>query len=274
MFEAAQWQPDRMLLNGWVYRIEHTRKDDWDPAQDHFRFYKLRPLVDAYERFFSRYGGRFERVLELGLWDGGSLAFWFDALRPRKMVGVDIEARSDSAYFRRFVDEQKLHERVSTHWRTDQADGAALRRIVAREFDGPLDLVFDDASHLYAPTKSSFETLFPLLRPGGLYIIEDWAWKHWAAFALPRQWSPNANPTRLVVELAEAAGTDADVVAALHVHQGFVAVERGARALASPFRLDEHIHRRREPLTSRIFNRIVWGPERAALARVKQRILG
>ena len=41
-----------------------------------------------------------------------------------------------------------------------------------------LDLVIDDASHLYELTRTSFVTLFPLLQPGGMYIIEDWAWSH------------------------------------------------------------------------------------------------
>jgi hypothetical protein len=50
---------------------------------------------------------------------------------------------------------------------------------VAHEFSAPLDLVIDDASHIYGPTKASFQALFPLLRPGGLYLIEDWAWAHW-----------------------------------------------------------------------------------------------
>ena len=34
--------------------------------------------------------------------------------------------------------------------------------------------MIDDASHLLAESRSSFESLFPRLRPGGLYIIEDW----------------------------------------------------------------------------------------------------
>jgi hypothetical protein len=41
-----------------------------------------------------------------------------------------------------------------------------------------VDLVVDDASHTYEATKTSFEILFPLLRPGGIYIIEDWSWAH------------------------------------------------------------------------------------------------
>jgi hypothetical protein len=38
----------------------------------------------------------------------------------------------------------------------------------------PLDLVIDDASHLYGPSLATFETLFPALREGGLYVLEDW----------------------------------------------------------------------------------------------------
>ena len=34
--------------------------------------------------------------------------------------------------------------------------------------------MIDDASHLLDPTRSSFDVLFPLLRPGGVYVIEDW----------------------------------------------------------------------------------------------------
>ena len=45
------------------------------------------------------------------------------------------------------------------------------------EFDGRLDLVIDDASHELHATKASFETLFPLPRSGGWYIIEDWIWE-------------------------------------------------------------------------------------------------
>src|SRR5215207_423787 len=55
---------------------------------------------------------------------------------------------------------------------------ARLGAIVADEFgDEELDLVIDDASHRLEPTRTSFETLFPRLRDGGLYLIEDWKWQ-------------------------------------------------------------------------------------------------
>jgi hypothetical protein len=46
--------------------------------------------------------------------------------------------------------------------------------IIATEFGAmPLDLVSDDASHLLRETRASFNALFPRLRSGGEYIIED-----------------------------------------------------------------------------------------------------
>jgi len=53
-----------------------------------------------------------------------------------------------------------------------------LEHIVRNELANELDLVVDDASHTYEQTKASFEILFPLLRPGGIYVIEDWSWAH------------------------------------------------------------------------------------------------
>lgn len=54
MFDRLIWQPDRMLLDDLVFRLEYYRSDDWEGG-DHFRFYKIKGLVDQYEAFFSRY---------------------------------------------------------------------------------------------------------------------------------------------------------------------------------------------------------------------------
>ena len=92
----------------------------------------------------------------------------------------------------------------------------------------PLDLVVDDASHLYGPTKASFEILFPLLRPGGLYLIEDWAWDHWHEYGSPQHpWAFETPPTELVCELVAVAGGNRDVIQDLTVLAGLVAVTRG-----------------------------------------------
>src|SRR5262249_20895591 len=149
------------------------KNDDWELGDECFIFFKDRELVQEYERWFSERDFVSPNIFELGIWDGGSVAFWCECLHPKKHVAIDITERRDSTYFQRYTQAKGLQDRVRTYWGIDQADITTIRRIVAQEFAAPLDLVIDDASHLYGPTKVSFEALFPLLRQGGVYIIED-----------------------------------------------------------------------------------------------------
>jgi hypothetical protein len=71
------------------------------------------------------------------------------------------------------------------HFSTSQSDRKILEHIVLNELADELDLVVDDASHTYEETKASFEILFPLLRPGGIYLIEDWSWAHHPNYQAP-----------------------------------------------------------------------------------------
>jgi len=247
MFERMTWSADRADFHGVSFQIESGAAST-SGQDDHFKFYKTRELVDQYQLHFARHDRLpVTNVFELGIYDGGSTAFWVEALKPAKHVAIDFQARRDSPYFDQWVASRGLADRVSTYWRTNQADHTELRRIVRAEMDGPLDLVIDDASHLYAPSKASFETLFPLLRPGGSYILEDWAWDHWRGFSdADHPWAHERRLTDLVVEIIEAAGTAHDLIARVEVFNGFVVVERGPLVLsaASRFRLDDHIRRR------------------------------
>ncbi len=247
MFDRLVWQPDRMLLDDLVFRIEHYRSADWDGG-DHFRFYKIKELVDQYANFCSRRSDFFpQRVIELGIFDGGSTAFWYELFRPQKHVALDVQDQTHTAYFSRYIESRKLDGQIKTYWKTDQADKARLRTIVETEFDRALDLVIDDASHLYKQTRASFEALFPPLKSGGLYIIEDWAWGHWPMFFSPDHPLASEEPlTRLVVELIEATGTSTQLISSVVVYQGFVVVERGPQQIekAADFNLDDYIARR------------------------------
>ncbi len=246
MFESLTWLPDRTLLGDLVFRLEHSRSDGWELGDECFAFYKNRHLVDQYERFWSATEFRPRRMLEIGIWDGGSTAFWYQHLRPERLVAIDLQDREDSAYFRRYVTAHGLEGRVLTRWRTDQADRAALQEIVDRDLGGEIDLVIDDGSHLEAPTRASFEALFPLLPPGGLYIVEDWAWEHWPEFqSAAHAWAGEAGLTALVSDLLAATGSAPALIRRLAVHEGFVVVERGeSREDRHRFRLADHIRRR------------------------------
>lgn len=262
MFENLVWQDDRVLHNGLVFRLQHYRNDNWELGDECFVFYKIKKLVDQYEHFFASRNFECRRFFELGLWEGGGLAFWYETLKPDKIVGIDLADKTDSNYFRRYVAERGLQDRLKTFWRVDQSDSQRLTEIVTREFDGPLDLILDDASHIYEPTLSSFQTLFHFLRPGGFYIIEDWAWEHWPACHGPDySLSRHKGLTELVCQLVQAAGTSESLVRSATIFEGFAAIERSNSNVPETFKLEDYIVRRpkivrENPVMSRVKRKI------------------
>jgi hypothetical protein len=246
VFERLIWEADRALIGDLILRLERPGATEPTRGADAFALYKNRQLMEQYERFWATTTFRPRRMLEIGIWDGGSTALWHELLRPEKIVAIDLIDRGDSPCFTRYVAERKLEDRVMLRWGVSQADRAALLEIVRRDLGGEIDMVIDDGSHLYAPTRESFETLFPRLPPGGLYVIEDWAWEHWPEFQDPRHfWAGEESLKALVDDLVAATGTSRTLIRRIAVHEGFVAVERGDGAVEPDgFTLIDHIRRR------------------------------
>ncbi len=256
-FNDLIWLPDRMLLDKWIFRLEHSAGEVW-AGEEHFRFFKTRDLMDQYARFWMAQRAlapdyRAHHVLELGIWDGASAALWCDLLLPDKLVAIDCSLRADGDYFERFRRERGHEGRLRTIWGTDQADEAALLNILACEFENRLDLVIDDASHDLEATKASFELLFPFLHAGGFYVIEDWSWPHWYDFQPPEHpWARKAPLSRFAEELVRCAGTTLDegpkLIEAMTIQKDLLVIERGSRPLHPDraFRLSDYCLIRRQ----------------------------
>jgi hypothetical protein len=168
------------------------------------------------------------------------------------------------AHLDQFIDERGLGQVVRPYYGVDQGDKDRVDAIVSDEFgDEPVDLVIDDASHRFGPTLASFETIFPRLRPGGAYIIEDWRGQHELAAALERRLAagesdnrrgvatnisdqlgrrggPATPLSRLIVEFALAETTGDAVIDEVCVNPHWIAVRRGTAPLPHSFRLTDH----------------------------------
>ena len=189
-----------------------------------FQVVKSRWLVDRYINLIAEF--RPERIFELGIFDGGSTALIAQLAEPTKLVAIEL-APSCRA-LDEFIEAQGLHESVSTYYGVDQADTARVEEIRAREFGSDqLDLVIDDASHLVNETRSSFNALFPHLRPDGLYVIEDWSWAH-NMMVLDAARAERRTPLSvLVLEIMLAAAHHPDVIDEVMVKKGWAVVRRG-----------------------------------------------
>jgi len=102
-------------------------------------------------------------VLELGVREGWSMKMWHDYFENSKICGIDND--DEGLCPKSFFEDRIAFELGS------QDDASFLNDICDRH--GPFDLIIDDCSHISPLTIKSFEILFPRLKPGGLYIIED-----------------------------------------------------------------------------------------------------
>jgi hypothetical protein len=139
-----------------------------NPLWDYFMAHKSGPGIwkwkhyfEIYHRHFERFRGRDVRVLEIGVFSGGSLLMWRDYFGPQSIIyGVDIEPACEA---------------YETEWAKifigDQGNPAFWRHFKAEV--PKLDIVIDDGSHVSEHQITTFQELFPFLSPDGVYLCED-----------------------------------------------------------------------------------------------------
>lgn len=125
-----------------------------------------------YQRYFHPLRRKRLNILEIGVggyedsnWGGQSLRMWKAYFRKSQIVGIDIH------------DKAQLREHRIDIRQCDQTDSEALHRL-SEEYKG-FDIVIDDGSHLNEHVIKTFHILFPLLRPSGIYVVEDTQTAYW-----------------------------------------------------------------------------------------------
>jgi cephalosporin hydroxylase len=158
----------------------YAGEENWRPStSEAFAIMKSESYIRFYENLASGFSPR--AILELGIFQGGSYVFLDKLFKPRRMSAVDMWPKPVEPLLQYL----SRSENRFVHFATPQHDGETLKQIVLGELEHELDLVVDDASHAYEGTKASFQVLFPLLRPGGIYVIEDWSWAHNSSYQSP-----------------------------------------------------------------------------------------
>jgi hypothetical protein len=115
--------------------------------------------ANKYDFYLSSIKNSPVNILEIGILKGSSLKMWQRYFDKAKIYAVDIDESC------------KVHEneRVKVLIGSQADEEFLTSNLSGVEFD----VIIDDGSHIPSHQIKSFETLFPLLKPGGLYIIED-----------------------------------------------------------------------------------------------------
>jgi predicted O-methyltransferase YrrM len=200
-----------------------------DLREGEYFVFKPRPMVERHAALLEEL--RPKHIVELGFFKGGSTVFFAAAARPERLAVLDLAPVQEGMdAVRAFAEANGLEDVVRTYPEVDQADRDRLAELVADAFgEESLDLVVDDCSHFYEPTRASFNELFPRLRPGGVYVIEDWRWAHTPLGSdVPEGFYPDRVPmTRLLFELILGMPGIPDLITEITIEPDMAIVTRG-----------------------------------------------
>jgi hypothetical protein len=213
--------------------------DDCPASNDQLIYlYKDRSFLRRLETVAQRVQPK--QMIEIGILDGGSTIYWQDRFQLKRLIVFDIEP--DAPHLRHYLERHNLQEVIRTNFSVAQEDGHALRAAIAKQAMGPtVDFIVDDASHQHTQTRTTVEILLPFLRPGGAYVIEDWAWGHHASWP-SGLWADRPLMSPLLSELTLICGHGSGVIDRIEIDPNFAVLWRGAATLPKngEFRLADH----------------------------------
>jgi len=125
-----------------------------------------------YDRLFLEYRAKNKpiTILEIGVDRGGSIEIW-EKYFPKgsKIHGVDINPQCKEIHF---------SENITIH-----LGNASDRSFMEKTFENiEFDIILDDGSHICSDVIETFKIMFPKLKNGGLYVIEDMCASYWANY--------------------------------------------------------------------------------------------
>jgi hypothetical protein len=125
-----------------------------DKASSHHNY------LEFYETFFAPLRYKELSLLEIGVYNGASLKTWEQYFPNTNIIGVDIAPTA----------KRYEMERIKIEL-ADQSNVEELTSVAIKH--GPFDVIIEDGSHIWDHQITSLRTLFPFLKNGGLYIVED-----------------------------------------------------------------------------------------------------
>ena len=116
-----------------------------------------------YNSIFSDYRDIFDKVCEIGIKHGASINMWVDYFINADVYGID----AIEEMYANLPD----HERVFGFFgnQSNRDDMSNFHK----EYGDDFDLILDDGCHQTKHQQIALGSMFPLVRSGGFYVVED-----------------------------------------------------------------------------------------------------
>ena len=137
-----------------------------DKRREHHKY------TDLYAMLFDPLREVVENITEVGVLYGHSVPMWLDYF-PRATVHAIDRSASALTAAREFLNASGHTLRRVRLLLGSSKDPKALERFGIAH--GTMDIVIDDGDHSPAGQERTLLTLWPIVKPGGYYIIEDMA---------------------------------------------------------------------------------------------------
>jgi len=138
---------------------------------------KWESYLRTYERLFAPMRDARINIVEIGVQNGGSLEVLSEYFRNAACImGCDINPLCANLRY----DDARISVIVGN------ANSQEVFTNVAAKAQ-PIDLLIDDGSHISSEVVAAFVNYFPLVTPGGLYVVEDshaLYWENWGGGVL------------------------------------------------------------------------------------------
>lgn len=160
---TAASQPNGPTASDRPYDQEHNELADFYLRGKHRGMTKWIHYLDSYLPYFIELRKRRTlKILEIGVFSGGSLDMYKHFFRglDLSIVGVDIDEECRS-----FADGVTCIEIGDQERKSFWAD--------FKKRHGSFSLIIDDGGHACEQQVTTFEAMFAVLEPGGVYIVED-----------------------------------------------------------------------------------------------------
>jgi len=129
--------------------------------------HKWEHYFEIYDRHFSAYRDKEIVILEIGVFQGGSLQMWKNYFGPKaKIYGIDIDPACKK------YEEENIEIFIGSQ--SDKNFLAAIKTKMPK-----IDILIDDGGHTMNQITTSFIGLFDHVKENGIYAIEDLHTSYW-----------------------------------------------------------------------------------------------